>query len=119
MDLGLEVAERNKFAVLSVTGEVDVYTAPKFRERLIELVGQGKHHIVVDLEGVDFLDSTGLGVLVGGLKRLRSHNGDLVLVCTQSRILKVFEITGLTKVFSIFESVDAATNSEPGDISQN
>ena len=115
MDLGLEVAERNKFAVLSVTGEVDVYTAPKFRERLIELVGQGKHHIVVDLEGVDFLDSTGLGVLVGGLKRLRSHNGDLVLVCTQSRILKVFEITGLTKVFSIYESVEAAT----GPNSQN
>ena len=109
MDLGLDVAERNKFAVLSVRGEVDVYTAPKFRERLIELVGQGKHHIVVDLEGVDFLDSTGLGVLVGGLKRLRSHNGDLVLVCTQSRILKVFEITGLTKVFSIYDSVDDAT----------
>jgi len=110
MDLGLDVAERNKFAVLSVRGEVDVYTAPKFRERLIELVGQGKHHIVVDLEGVEFLDSTGLGVLVGGLKRLRSHNGDLVLVCTQSRILKVFEITGLTKVFSIYDTVEAATD---------
>ena len=109
MDLGLDVEGRNKFAVLSVRGEVDVYTAPKFRERLIELVGEGKHHIVVDLEGVDFLDSTGLGVLVGGLKRVRSHNGDLVLVCTQSRILKVFEITGLTKVFSIYDSVDAAT----------
>ena len=112
MDLGLDVEERNGFAVLSVRGEVDVYTAPKFRERLIELVAEGKHHIVVDLEGVDFLDSTGLGVLVGGLKRLRSHNGDLVLVCTQSRILKVFEITGLTKVFSIHDSVEAATASK-------
>ena len=67
---------------------------PDFRERLIELVSEGKHQIVVDLEGVDFLDSTGLGVLVGGLKRLRSHDGDLSLVCTQPRILKVFEITG-------------------------
>ncbi len=111
MDLGLDVAERNGFSVLSVRGEVDVYTAPKFRERLIELVSEGKHRIVVDLEGVDFLDSTGLGVLVGGLKRLRSHNGDLLLVCTQSRILKVFEITGLTKVFSIHDSVDSATAS--------
>ena len=108
MDLGLDVTERDGWAVLSVTGEVDVYTAPKFRERLIELVSEGKYQIVVDLEGVDFLDSTGLGVLVGGLKRLRSHEGDLVLVCTQSRILKVFEITGLTKVFSIHDSVDAA-----------
>ena len=74
--------------------------------------GDGKHHIIVDLEGVDFLDSTGLGVLVGGLKRLRSHEGDLALVCTQSRILKVFEITGLTKVFSIYDSVDAAVGSQ-------
>jgi len=113
MDLGLDVEERDGFAVLSVRGEVDVYTAPRFRERLIELVGEGKHHIIVDLEGVDFLDSTGLGVLVGGLKRLRSHDGDLFLVCTQSRILKVFEITGLTKVFSIFGSVDAAVDGAP------
>ena len=66
MDLGLDVTERDGWAVLSVTGEVDVYTAPKFRERLIELVSEGKYQIVVDLEGVDFLDSTGLGVLVGG-----------------------------------------------------
>ena len=111
MDLGLDVSERNGHAILSVRGEVDVYTAPKFRERLIELVSEGKHQIVVDLEGVEFLDSTGLGVLVGGLKRLRSHDGDLVLVCTQSRILKVFEITGLTKVFAIHDSIDAAVSS--------
>jgi len=109
MDLGLDVVERNGYTVLAVHGEVDVYTAPRLRERLVELVSQGKQHIVVDLEGVDFLDSTGLGVLVGGLKRLRSHDGDLTLVCTQHRILKVFEITGLTKVFEIHDSVDAAT----------
>ncbi|MGH9190254.1 MAG: STAS domain-containing protein [Acidimicrobiales bacterium] len=113
MDLGLDVAERDGYSVLSVRGEVDVYTAPKFRERLIELVSDGKYRIVVDLQGVDFLDSTGLGVLVGGLKRLRSHDGDLALVCTQGRILKVFEITGLTKVFSIYDSVDAAVAETP------
>ena len=110
MDLGLDVEDRNGFTVLSVRGEVDVYTAPRLREKLVELVSEGKYRIVVDLEGVDFLDSTGLGVLVGGLKRLRSHDGDLTLVCTQHRILKVFEITGLTKVFVIHESVDAATS---------
>src|SRR5688572_1394472 len=108
MELGLDVTERNGYAILAVRGEVDVYTAPRLRERLVELVSQGQRQIVVDLEGVDFLDSTGLGVLVGGLKRLRSHDGDLSLVCTQHRILKVFEITGLTKVFSIHDSVDAA-----------
>lgn len=108
MELGLDVTERNGKAILAVNGEVDVYTAPRLRERLVDLVSQGKHQVIVDLEGVDFLDSTGLGVLVGGLKRLRSHDGDLSLVCTQHRILKVFEITGLTKVFAIHDSVDAA-----------
>jgi anti-sigma B factor antagonist len=108
MELGLDVEEKNGTTVLAVRGEVDVYTAPRLREKLVELVSQGKYKIVVNLEGVDFLDSTGLGVLVGGLKRLRSHDGDLTLVCTQPRILKVFEITGLTKVFAIFSSVDDA-----------
>ena len=108
MDLGLDVTEHDGVAVLAVQGEVDVYTAPRLREKLVELVTQGKHRIVVDLEAVEFLDSTGLGVLVGGLKRVRSHDGDLSLVCTQHRILKVFEITGLTKVFAIYDSVDAA-----------
>ena len=70
MELGLDVDDsRRPYTVLAVKGEVDVYTAPRLREKLVELVSQGKHQIVVDLEGVDFLDSTGLGVLVGGLKR--------------------------------------------------
>ena len=107
MDLGLDVTEKDGFTVLSVSGEIDVYTAPQLRERLIELVGEGKTNLVVDLSGVDFLDSTGLGVLVGGLKRVRSQDGDLSLICTQSRILKVLEITGLTNVFKIYDSVDA------------
>jgi anti-sigma B factor antagonist len=111
MELGLEVDDsRQPYTVLAVKGEVDVYTAPRLREKLVELVSQGKRQVVVDLEGVEFLDSTGLGVLVGGLKRLRSHDGDLSLVCTQPRILKVFEITGLTNVFSIFASADEAVS---------
>ena len=108
MDLGLDVSEHGAATVLAVRGELDVYTAPRLRERLVELVNQGKRMIVIDLEGVEFLDSTGLGVLVGGLKRLRTNDGDLSLVCTQHRILRVFEITGLTKVFTIHTSVDDA-----------
>ena len=111
MELGLEIIDSPPpYTVLAVKGEVDVYSAPRLREKLVELVSQGHRHIVVDLESVDFLDSTGLGVLVGGLKRLRSHEGDLTLVCTQARILKVFEITGLTTVFRIAGSVDEATS---------
>jgi len=111
MDLGLEVSERNGWAVLAVSGEVDVATVPRLREQLHSLVAQGSHRIVVDLEGVEFLDSTGLGVLVGALKRVRAHDGELRLVCTQSRVRKVFEVTGLTKVFSLHDSLDDAVAS--------
>lgn len=108
MDLRAEVSERDGWAVLEVGGEVDVATAPKLREQLIALVNDERYRIVVDLEHVDFIDSTGLGVLIGALKRVRTHDGDLGLVCTEPRILRVFEITGLLNVFSVHPTVDAA-----------
>ena len=108
MDLSLETRQENDRTVIEVGGEIDVYTAPKLRERIIELVDEGQYHLVVDLEKVEFLDSTGLGVLVGGLKRVRGHDGSLQLVCTQERLLKIFRITGLAKVFVIHDSVGLA-----------
>ncbi len=114
MDLDLNVRKEGDHTVLLVRGEIDVYTAPKLREKLIELVSEGSYHLVVDLEQVDFLDSTGLGVLVGGLKRVRNHDGSLQLVCTQEKILKIFRITGLTKVFPIHASVKDAIADSAG-----
>ncbi len=113
MDLGLDVAEQGDASVLAVSGEVDVATVPRLREQLHGLVAGGSRRIVVDLERVDFLDSTGLGVLVGALKRVRSNDGELVLVCTSPRIRKVFEVTGLTKVFSLYDTVDDAVGGTP------
>ncbi len=110
MDLTLTSHERNGRTVVDVAGEVDVYTAPKLREQLVTLVDSGHIDIVVNMERVEFLDSTGLGVLVGGLKRVKSREGSLRLVCTQERILKIFRITGLTKVFPIHASVDEAVS---------
>lgn len=109
MDLSLNTSSQGQYEVLEVTGEIDVYTAPRLRERLIDLVNQGHHHLVVDVEKVEFLDSTGLGVLVGGLKRVRANGGSLLIVCTQERLLKIFRITGLEKVFGIYGSVHEAT----------
>ena len=108
MDLSLEDRTEGDRTVVVVGGEIDVYTAPKLREKLIDLVSAGSYHLVVDMEGVEFLDSTGLGVLVGGLKKVRAHDGSLDLVCTQERLLKIFRITGLAKVFVIHESAEAA-----------
>jgi anti-sigma B factor antagonist len=111
VDLSLSTRAERGRTVVEVTGEIDVYTAPKLREQLAELVDSGRHDIVVDMQGVEFLDSTGLGVLVGGLKRVKQHGGSMNLVCTQERILKIFRITGLTKVFPIHDSVAAAVAS--------
>ena len=107
MDLTLATREVDGRAVVAVGGEIDVYTAPKLRDNITELVGAGTYDIVIDLEAVEFLDSTGLGVLVGGLKKVRAHDGSLDLVCTQERLLKIFRITGLAKVFVIHDSVGA------------
>ncbi|WP_232680341.1 anti-sigma factor antagonist [Nocardioides sp. R-C-SC26] len=107
MDLTLETRELNGRTIVAVAGEIDVYTAPKLRDRITELVAAGSYHIVVDMEAVEFLDSTGLGVLVGGLKKVRAHDGSLELVCHQDRLLKIFRITGLAKVFTIHASTDA------------
>jgi anti-sigma B factor antagonist len=108
VDLTLSTRVEGDRTVVVVGGEIDVYTAPKLREHLIDLVSGGSYNLIIDMENVDFLDSTGLGVLVGGLKRVRSHEGSLNLVCTQDRILKIFRITGLTKVFPIHATVDEA-----------
>jgi anti-sigma B factor antagonist len=108
VDLKLDHHTQDGNEVVDVEGEIDVYTAPRLRELLIELVNKGHFKLIVNMERVEFLDSTGLGVLVGGLKRVRAHDGSLDLVCTQERILKIFRITGLTKVFGIHDSVDEA-----------
>ena len=108
MDLKLGHYNKDGIEVVDVEGEIDVYTAPRLRELRIDLVNKNNYQLVVNMEKVEFLDSTGLGVLVGGLKRVRAHDGSLDLVCTQERILKIFRITGLTKVIGIHASVDEA-----------
>lgn len=97
-------------AVLQVAGDINSYTAPELRERVIRLIDDGARHVIADLRGVDFLDSTGLGALVGSLKRLRMREGSLKLVTGGGRILQVFRVTGLTRAFALHTSVpDAIT----------
>lgn len=108
MDLGLDVSQSGNWSVLAVTGEVDVATAPALRERLVSLVAEGNVQLIVDLSPVDFIDSTGLGVLVGTLKRVREADGKLALVIPQERILKLFDITGLSKIFTIHSDLNRA-----------
>lgn len=114
MDLSLSTRTVGSRTVLEVGGEIDVYTASALREKLVALVEGGSKAIIVDLAHVEFLDSTGLGVLVGGLKRMRGIGGEFLLVCDQERLLKIFRITGLDRVFTMHESVEAASAGTAG-----
>ena len=95
-------------AVLRVRGEIDICTAPELREHVIKLVADGVRHITADLRAVDFLDSTGLGALVGSLKRLREQDGSLTLVTAADRVLTILRLTGLNRVFTLHPSVPEA-----------
>ena len=94
--------------VISLAGEVDLYTAPEFKQQLLEVIGRGAKQVVVDFSNTTFIDSTTLGVLVGGVKRLRTNDGQLSLVCNDRNITKIFEITGLDRVFTIYPTRDEA-----------
>jgi anti-sigma B factor antagonist len=95
-------------ALISLAGEVDLYTAPEFKQQLLEVIGQGAKTVLVDLTDTTFIDSTTLGVLVGGVKRLRPNGGQLALVCDDRNITKIFEITGLDRVFTIYPNREDA-----------
>ena len=100
MNLKIETRRPSEdVAVIVLGGEVDVYASPQLKQEMTNLLNSGAVTLVVDLSAVEYLDSTGLGVLIGGLKRARERSGDLRLVCDNVRILRIFEITGLTKIF--------------------
>lgn len=112
MELALTARTEGDVEIIEVGGEIDVYTAPRLREAIVTAVDAGHTRLVIDVRKVDFLDSTGLGVLVGALKRVRADGGSLDIVCTQERILKIFEITGLDKVFGLHATVDEARGAQ-------
>ena len=93
---------------VEVQGEIDVYTSPRVKETINELIEKGHYHLVINLEGVRYIDSTGLGVLIGALKKVREHSGRILLVCTNPQIKKIFNITGLVKIFEIFKDEEEA-----------
>jgi anti-sigma B factor antagonist len=98
----------NDAYVIALAGEVDLYTAPEFKQQLLDVIGKGAKSVIVDFSDTTFIDSTTLGVLVGGVKRLRTNDGQLSLVCSDRNITKIFEITGLDRVFTIYPTREEA-----------
>jgi anti-sigma B factor antagonist len=109
MHLQIDVSERDGYTVLSPQGEIDYATGPQLKEAITDALVAGKVNLVVDLQSVDFVESTGLGALIGGRRRARALNGSLSLVCAETPVLRVFRVTGLDKVFEIHDTLEAAT----------
>jgi anti-sigma B factor antagonist len=110
-DINTEQTSEHQY-VISLAGEVDLYTAPEFKQQLLDVIGKGAKDVVVDFTNTTFIDSTTLGVLVGGVKRLRQNEGQLSLVCSDRNITKIFEITGLDRVFTIHATREEALGAQ-------
>ncbi len=108
MLFALDVSPRGDWTVVSVTGELELATAPRLRQAVVSLVGDGRVDIVLDLGGVDFIDSIGLGVIVSTLKRVRSHDGRLVVSGAVPRVRALFELTRLDEIIELHDSVERA-----------
>jgi anti-sigma B factor antagonist len=108
VDLSLSENTVDSQAVVQVRGEVDVHSAPQLRDRLTGVIDGGNKSVVVDLSRLDFIDSTGLGALVAALNHAKETDASLRVVCPSERLLKLFRITGLDEVFSIYTSVRGA-----------
>ncbi|GAA2630480.1 STAS domain-containing protein [Actinomadura fulvescens] len=108
MEFAVEHRAERDLTVVKISGEIDVFTSPRLREMLLDIIETGGLHLVVDLGDVTFLDSTGLGVLVGIYHRLRARDGSMSFMGVNDRVRRVFHVTQLTKIFVLHRSLDDA-----------
>ncbi|MEU5882770.1 STAS domain-containing protein [Spirillospora sp. NPDC047279] len=108
MEFAVEHRVERGLTVVKISGEIDVFTSPRLREMLLDIIENGGLHLVVDLGDVTFLDSTGLGVLVGIFHRLRARDGSMTFMGVNDRVRRVFHVTQLTKIFVLHRTLDDA-----------
>jgi anti-sigma B factor antagonist len=110
MDLDITTQRDGTVCRIVVQGEIDVYTSPALKAEIVTAVEQDCFNLVIDIDDVGFIDSSGLGVLVSGLRRAKENSGSMHIVCTKENILKIFRITGLDRVFPVFASAEEASS---------
>lgn len=111
------LTDGQRAAIAQVIGEVDVYTAPRLKDKLLQLERDGIHNIAIDLAQVGFIDSVGLGVLIGALRRARAGGGTLVLAGPNPRIRRILDITGLSSTFTVVQSVEEGLSALEREVS--
>jgi len=109
VDLLINVTrEAGGIPVIRLEGEVDIYTCPQLKETILRLIDDGEYHIIIDMEKVPYIDSAGLGVLVGARRRVGEHDGSISIVNPYPSVYKVLEITRLTKIFEVYQDKEGA-----------
>lgn len=106
--VGIEIEDEGDHHILRPVGDLDVYTVGSLRDAISTLIDEGTAKVVVDLDDVPFMDSSGLGALMGGVRRMREAGGDLAVACTREQHLKLFSITGFGEGVSIAPTVEEA-----------
>ena len=109
--LDIRVSVTGFMSVIDLLGDVDKYTCPRLRQTILDLLGDGIRQIVVSLENVEYIDSTGLGSLVSGMMSVSRQNGQFAVFGANPRIRKALEITGLSRLIPVFDSESAALDS--------
>jgi anti-sigma B factor antagonist len=113
-DLDLKIYRAGNVPVVDLAGDLDTYTCSRLREAILDLIENGESRIVIGMSKVNYIDSSGLGTLVGGLRRVGELNGGLAISGASEQIKKVFSITGLNKVFRLFDDDASAARSLEG-----
>ena len=112
MPVDIRRHERQQWTVLSVVGELDIVGAPELRQAVVKAVADGARRLILDFSDLDFVDSFGIGVVVGALKRVRQRDGDLAVVCPVPRVRRVFEMCDLDRVLAMHASVEHVTEAD-------
>jgi anti-sigma B factor antagonist len=108
LSIDVTTARDGAVQLFALGGSLDIATSPSLRATLMEAADRAAHQIIVDLTHLEFLDSTGLGALIGAHKRAAEHDGTVLLVAQEGQILRLLRITGLLDVFAVYPTVDAA-----------
>ncbi|HAR62278.1 MAG: hypothetical protein DKM50_12800 [Candidatus Margulisiibacteriota bacterium] len=109
LDLKIDVKREQNVPVITLAGEVDVYTYPQLKTAISDIIETGEKDMIINLEGVKYIDSTGLGVLASGANKLAKNNGFINIICTKPQIKKIFEVSGLTQAnFRMFDDEKVA-----------
>jgi len=110
-DLDMKIRKVDDISVVDLAGDVDAFTCLKLREAIVDLVNEGESRVVIGMSNVNYIDSSGLGTLVGGLRRVSEKKGGLAISGATPQIKKVLSITGLNRVFRLFEDEGGAVRS--------